>query len=371
MKNLMTYIIEYSSKSFSEHPFNVVDALVLCQIVYLKLDGIVPGDAFVSWQEIAGHPESEKLYSDRVFGEMYREFFANVTASERYRGIEAGFFEEHYSGEECDSDGYSGEKKEYQFAALTYRIPDASIAGGRIFIAYRGTDEKLVGWKEDLNMGFSEIVPSQEMALEYLERVASITMRCEGAGSSLEAKRNRQDVPGLFIGGHSKGGRQAVYAAAKASGKIKEQIAAVYSFDGMGLGDEFYASKDYREIKHKTTKIIPDESLVGTLFERPENCIIVESGNIGIKQHDFMNWRVEDGHFVYCETLKPAARIIANRLRRWMIDMSEEEARHFVDIIYEMMLASEPNNIYDLTDKRLEKIKAGILILCKHGKPGV
>ena len=92
----MTYLSEYSNKSFKEHPFSVVDALVLCQLVYLKLDGIVPSDGFVTWRYIAGHPDSEKLYSDRLFGEMYREFFSLVLASKRYSKIKAGLFMEKY-----------------------------------------------------------------------------------------------------------------------------------------------------------------------------------------------------------------------------------------------------------------------------------
>ena len=41
--NLMNYLREYRNKSFKEHPFSEVDALLLSNLSYLKMDGIVPG----------------------------------------------------------------------------------------------------------------------------------------------------------------------------------------------------------------------------------------------------------------------------------------------------------------------------------------
>ena len=41
------------------------------------------------------------------------------------------------------------EDKEAQFSAITYVLEDKNV-----FIAYRGTDATLIGWKEDLNLAF-------------------------------------------------------------------------------------------------------------------------------------------------------------------------------------------------------------------------
>lgn len=316
----MNYLTEYADISFSQHPFTAVDALVLCQLSYPKIDRIVPADGFMGLKEVAEHPDSEEMYTDRLFGEMYREFVSKVAASERYSGFEAGMFRETVD-----------EAEEYQFAAVTFRMP-----GDRHFVAFRGTDEKVVGWKEDFNMGHLRAVPSQKIALDYLNGVP-------GAGP-------------VFVGGHSKGGSQAIYASAKADKSISERITGIYSFDGMGLGEDFYSSPEYEKIRGRITKIIPDESIIGTLFESPENCLIVKSDGRGIKQHDFMKWHVTEGHFEYCDGLKPAAALLAERLKKWINSLDGEEREKFVDSIYSLVVACKPEEIYSLGDDAVNKV---------------
>lgn len=127
-QNLMNYLTEYADTDFRQHPFTAVDALVLCQLSYPKIDRIVPADGFMSLEAVAGHPDSDALYTDRLFGEMYREFVTKVVASERYRGFEAGLFKALVS-----------EAEEYQFAAVTFRMP-----GDRYFVAFRGDRKSVV-----------------------------------------------------------------------------------------------------------------------------------------------------------------------------------------------------------------------------------
>lgn len=324
MGNLLDHLIEYQDKTFEQHPFNLMDALLMCQLAYLKYNGIVPADSFVEWDEVVRHDDSEAMYKDRLFGELYREVMTHVASGRRYAETKIGFFREEVSI-----------KKECQFAATTFKMP-----GNRYFASFRGTDEKIVGWKEDFNMSYMDEVPSQALALEYIKTIPS-------------------DGP-LFLGGHSKGGSEAVYAAAKAPRHLQERISGVYSFDGVGLGDEMYASEGYRRISSLITKIIPDESVVGTLFERPENCLIIESDAHGIKQHDFMNWKIRDGHFIYREKLKPAAARLANRLRHWMDSMDDEQRHEIVDLIYDMVLACRPKDIYNMADEIPMRIKTVI-----------
>ena len=45
------------------------------------------------------------------------------------------------------------------------------LSGGECYIAFRGTDLTIAGWKEDLNMSFMT-VPSQKEAVAYTERTA-------------------------------------------------------------------------------------------------------------------------------------------------------------------------------------------------------
>lgn len=72
-----------------------------------------------------------------------------------------------------------------------------------LYVAFRGTDGTLVGWKEDFNMAVRCPVPSQESAYRYADSILDRTERF------LSAKKS----PDIMIGGHSKGGNMAVYAA--------------------------------------------------------------------------------------------------------------------------------------------------------------
>ena len=90
--------------------------------------------------------------------------------------------------------------KEEQFAAFHVRIDNRLT-----YIAFRGTDDTLVGWKEDFNMSFLSPVPSQKDAVRYID---TTVQRSEGK---------------LILGGHSKGGNLAVYASVFARPSVKKK----------------------------------------------------------------------------------------------------------------------------------------------------
>jgi len=153
--NLMNYLREYRNKSFKEHPFSEVDALLLSNLSYLKMDGIVPGferGGTIGFAELLSYPAAEHLFSDPVYGEDYRKIIALMSGSRRYGKLRFGYFTQYH-----DAD------RETQFAAVTFFLGVTSI-----FLSFRGTDETLVGWKEDFNMAYMKSVPSQRLALAYL-----------------------------------------------------------------------------------------------------------------------------------------------------------------------------------------------------------
>ncbi|MFR2314502.1 MAG: Mbeg1-like protein [Bifidobacterium sp.] len=47
----------------------------------------------------------------------------------------------------------------------------------RLYVAFRGTDGTLVGWKEDFNMAVRCPVPSQESAYRYADSILDRTKR--------------------------------------------------------------------------------------------------------------------------------------------------------------------------------------------------
>lgn len=337
MGNIIDYLKEYSGKTFRQHPFTAVDALLLSQISYMKLEGIVPAGGFENLETITEYPGADAMYTDRFYGDMYREIMGYIAGSRRYAGFEMGLFHETYS-----------DIGEYQFAAVTIRMTDLG-GPGSYFVSFRGTDERLAGWKEDLNLGYMDVIPSEKMALEYLDNMPKM----------LDAAGEPQ-IESLFAGGHSKGGALAVFAAARTNEVLQQKISGVYSFDGVGLGDEFYQSAEYKRIKPLALKIIPDESIVGMLFEDIGNCMIVESEAHGIKQHEYINWIVKNGKFVYCDELKPVAGLLVERINEWMESMNKSDREDFVDIIYGVVLDCNPEDIYNLGDEIPSRIKSVI-----------
>lgn len=168
--------------------------------------------------------------------QVTHDFYHAVASNPRFSDIEMGAFLEQFDGEE-----------QTQFAAVTYLLPS-----GALVVAYRGTDDSLVGWKEDFNMAFQYPVPAQATAADYLARVAALW----------------KDVP-IVLTGHSKGGNLAVYAAMNASDEVKDRVERIYSLDGPGFPESVVNSFEYASVSDRIVKIVPDSSVVGMVLETP------------------------------------------------------------------------------------------------------
>ena len=206
------YLRHYGGLSFREYPFNEVDSLLLCQLAYLRFDGLIPQiperKAWVRLFELAGHPEKERLFEDILFPEENRALFHAMLSGKRFSTM----------GMNCYVNVVEKER-ETQFSAVTYLLED-----GMIYVAYRGTDVSFVGWKEDFNMAYIVPVPGQEMGVKYLNIV---TRRFPGP---------------FYVGGHSKGGNLAVYSSMYCLPKVRERIRKIYDMDGPGFRPEILAT---------------------------------------------------------------------------------------------------------------------------------
>ena len=149
---------------------------------------------------------------------------------------------------------------EEQFSAVTILMPN-----GMIYVSYRGTDNTIVGWKEDLNMSFKELVPAQTTAKNYLNKIA-------------EKYKDKQ----IIVGGHSKGGNLAVYAAAYCEPKIQDRIIKVYNNDGPGFCDKVVNSEEYNRILNKVHTYIPKSSIIGRLLNHKEETTDLKGSNISV-----------------------------------------------------------------------------------------
>lgn len=329
--NIVNYIREYGKISFAEMPMNDVDSLILCQLAYLKFDGIVPGveeyRPSVSLREIYEHADYEKLYADERYEKENRELFEAMLQSVRYCQIELNWYINLVE-----------EKREVQFSAVTYILET-----GELYLAYRGTDETIIGWKEDFNMAFRHPVPGQEYSMRYANEVSG-----------------KLPWP-ITLGGHSKGGNLAVYAGMYCVPAVRRRIRRIYSMDGPGFHPKVLTADRYERIADKVVKYLPQSSIVGIIFEQNSNFQIIESRTFGPAQHNPYTWLVKGNAFVKCrDDIYERRRLMDETLNEWLLSLEEEQLRTFVDTLYQVISASQAENLIELTADGWKSISAMI-----------
>lgn len=201
MRNIIDYIKE-ENKTFDERPLNQVDSLIFSTFVYINLDDVVPSlderKKEIEIRDILRRENFNKMFKGTTLPETFEKFVYELAASPRFRNVKVKNFV-----------NISDINAEKQFAAITFILNKEYS-----YIAFRGTDDTFNGWKEDFNMAFKYPVPSQEDALEYVEKVSK----------ALTQK--------IYVGGHSKGGNLAVYTLVKSNEKLQKRIEYVFSHDG-------------------------------------------------------------------------------------------------------------------------------------------
>lgn len=319
MGTVLDYLKKYGDCSFQDMPMTEVDSLALCQLSYLKFDGMVPGlrdgKPSVPLKSLVEHPDFEQLFADIRYEKVNRALFANMLEGKRFGGLKLNCYV-----------NVIVQKWETQFSAVTFVLED-----GTVYVAFRGTDESIVGWKEDFNMAFLSPVPGQELSVEYLNTVAC---------------RIRDP---FYVGGHSKGGNLAVYSAMNCEQEVRDRILKIYSMDGPGFRPEVLKEGKFDLIADRVVKILPHSSLVGMLFESNMNFQVVESKTFGLLQHDPYTWKVEDAHLVRADALYERRKQMDNTLNEWILSLDEQQLRIFVDTLFQVISASEADNLIDFT----------------------
>ena len=333
MGTILDYLKEYGDYTLGEKQFNEVDSLVLSQFAYLKFDGLVPSPdedrPAVSMEELFNHTDYERLYADERYRKDNTALFLALYESERFHDLRVYNYVNQIN---LDT--------QTQFSAVTFLMPN-----GVCYVAYRGTDETIVGWKEDLNLAFSEPVEGQLLGVEYLNRVS------------------RKIDGDFYVGGHSKGGNLATYACMNCDAAVRGRIKAIYDHDGPGFRPEVIAKSAYAQIEGRIRKTIPHSSLVGMLLCSNGVYRVVESKTIGLAQHNPYTWLVKDDHFQIVSDLYAGRKFMDEAVNEWILSLTQEQMHTFVDTFYQVVLASETDNLIDFTAnwfKSLHKISAAL-----------
>ncbi len=319
MGNIISYLEEYGHLTFAEMPFNEVDALILSQFSYLKLDGLIPkltdDTESVSFLHLAGHMDETVVYSDERYEKDNRQLFEAMLRCRRFSSARFNYYATIID-----------ENVLTQFCALTCFFEDAFPV-----VVYRGTDENFVGWKEDFNMAFSKPVPGQQLAVLYMNQVGM------------------KFFSDFIVCGHSKGGNLAVYSSMNTYPDIRNRIKRIYSFDGPGFRPEILKSEDYDSVAERIEKYIPRSSLVGMLLEEHEDYIVVDSSSVGVLQHNPYTWRVKEASFVGKEEVYRSRRFMNEALNEWILALNDEQLEVFGETLFYILEGCEMKNLVEIS----------------------
>ncbi|MCM1182045.1 MAG: DUF2974 domain-containing protein [Roseburia sp.] len=322
MGDILSYVDEFGGFTFLEKPFCEVDGLIFSHLSYFVYDNVVPGPEeekpAVAFSDLVKRMDDKNFISVRWEEEKNRRLFDKVMNARRYRNTRADFYvREMDSGETI------------QFSAITFLL-----GSGEVFLSFRGTDDALVGWKEDAYMAYRTPVGAQLRSVEYAEQVAA----------RLARKRNLR----FYFGGHSKGGNLALYAGMSCNPEIKRRIARIYDMDGPGFRPDFLETLDYDGIKEKVLKLVPDESFVGMLMETKEDYTLIKSTQIGMAQHVALSWCVEGDRFLRAETNVPKRKELYDRINRWILELDREQVGVFLENLFKLVELTEASTLTDL-----------------------
>ena len=312
---LIDYVRWMGAFSFEEKPFCDADALVLCDVVYFEIFDSETSPEKTLRELIQSAPIHDASIVKRLGGglEEHSVFIQTVSDSRRFGEIRLKSYAETLDYE-----------KSIQFAAASFFYK-----GIFNFIAFRGTDDTIAGWKEDFMISFTKTT-AQDMALDY-------------------AAANLVDGSANYIGGHSKGGNMALYAASMLPDELQNRLHHVFDLDGPGFCEEVFDIKALDRIQDKATFIIPEFSIIGKLFEPAvSDTRIVRSTVSGILQHSLASWGIDHGELAVCEANNAVSRWISGAVREWIGNISQENRVVFIRELFDALSSGGARTVADL-----------------------
>ena len=333
MANVFDYLRWRGDLSFGQSPICEIDALIFSELSYIFFDGIIPGDideGRVTLSEAAEifferNADREVIKLGEIVPDEIVDLFRMTATSKRFAEVELGYFIDIVDNETVE-----------QFSALSFFISD-----DLAFIAYRGTDDSITGWREDFRMAFLTPVPAQKRAEEYLLETAS-------------------DFGGrIILGGHSKGGNLALWAGLNAPDEICDRIEKIYNFDGPGFLDDVWESAGYERIADRISTVIPTGSVVGLLLKYDKNYRVTRSSaKKYLYQHDALTWNVLGCEFECDEDVAPDVKKTHERVGRWIYSMEPEKREAFVEGFFDILSSTNAKTLTALAESRSDLVRA-------------
>ncbi|WP_029070386.1 Mbeg1-like protein [Kandleria vitulina] len=327
--NILDYLSWRNDVPFTISKFNEVDSLILSELAYIDYEKIVQSSS-ISLQDVNDefflHHNREEIEEEATFTKRAPLLFKDMLLGGRFSSMKLS----HYINE-------IEEETNKQFSAITFLFDHF------IFIAFRGTDQSVVGWKEDFLLSSMSDTESQKAAVSYINRVG-----------------HYYSDKDILVGGHSKGGHLAVYGATYCDQDIKKRIKNVYSHDGPGFRHEVLQSKEYEELKSRIIHIVPDMAAVGLMLSYEKEAIVIKSDALGLFQHDAFTWQTESHQFQRA-SLSKLSTLFSIGLGSWLEDIDDNTRKEVVNTTFSLIEATGHKTIGDFKEKKLKSLSMIIM----------
>lgn len=335
MSNLIDYVIWRGDLTFSDNRLNAVDNFILCMVTYIDYHRIftnynphVKFNMAQAAEEFCDHTTDKDVHLGVLMpSKNIRKIFELMGKSKRFAPVEISDFVN-----EIDY------QQEMQFCAVTYHLTDREI-----FVCFRGTDDTLIGWKENCKLSYLDKIPAQDRAVKYLETVA---------GKYPNKK--------IYVGGHSKGGNLAKYSAIYCDDTIKDRIAFIFNNDGPGFRSEVIDKKRLALVESKIRNYIPQSSLFGQMFESHGMKTIVKSSGKGIYQHDCFLWQVRGAGVVSLKNLSSMGEKHNQLFESRIMSVPMEKRQEVVDIFFDIIKQTGAKTLLDFSESKFSKASMAV-----------
>ena len=334
-ETLNDYIRWRGDLTFDEAPFSVQDNLILCQLSYVDFNKVLNqmDTECVSLRKCARIIEKENAYDLRNLYGGHKDFFKEVCASRRFGDIELRYYKDFFEKEQ-----------QVQFAAVEFVMPQRTS-----FVAFRGTDDSIVGWKEDFMLSFSRI-PAQTLAAQYLQEVIRFGRK-------------------YYVGGHSKGGNLAVYACAWLTPRRLSQVIRIYDNDGPGFCPDVFDMERIRAVEDKVVRILPEFCMIGKAYEYVfKDTAIVKSKNIGADQHDMMSWLMDGMDLQKTDKHDRISIWLTDTIMQWSNEATLEERKIFIDEFFAALAAGGAQTMQQVTGRGMIEVIKSMAAASKTSK---
>ncbi|MFQ9329191.1 MAG: Mbeg1-like protein [Streptococcus sp.] len=327
MAHLIDYIEKVENLTFDQEPLNILDKVCINEIGYLTYEKWLTASDLKKPINLHDFAEGKELNPDYSF----------MVTKERVELAEAMVRSRRFASMSLSNYRSVLDKEvEKQFAAMIFSLPELDYHQ----LVFRGTDDSVIGWKEDFQLTYSREIPAHRSAMTFLEdHLPNLSGR-------------------ITVSGHSKGGNLALYSAVQSSTALREKIAELLLLDSPGLMKSLLDKPSYQELKAKITVIRPQDSVVGVMlyWDRPAQLVAAEG--IGFAQHNALTWEVDltTNDFVYVDQPTDLSQRLEETFQEWIETLPNQELKQVCDLVFDTILDSGIESLDDIGIQALPQL---------------